>query len=444
MEAQLASTLEQIGEKSQPERMSQRVYEKSPAPSDSSTIGEQDVSSSSSETLHLPPLDELVRAVQTFSENCNWSLPLFHIPTLLRMIHGWYSMPHQRSPVKWAAINVVLALAYHGGSGDLRAADYLSKAQSAMTTIIMDPHPELLNIQVIVGMVAIFQGARDLQPALILIATAMRLIHRLGIHSRRGLVGMDPAIAAQCTRVFWVAYVFDKDLSIRACVPSVQQDDDIDLDLPSDYLLTSDDSWGAFDANAMIRENYLMARVQLARIEGRVYDDMISARSQMWDIDRRTGAALALLAELERWKARLPGPLRICNNVQTVAPDLLRSLSILHAASITCEAHIHVAHAHDEPWTKSLSDYASGQEVQLSTGWQAPGLAHESRQFMTLFNSVPNQDLGFRWYVMTFKCVKRSRLTASSKQDCRMRILLDNADPPSKYDTQSARPIRGR
>jgi hypothetical protein len=365
--------------------------------SDSSTLVEQDVSqdvsSPSSDALHLPPLDELVHAVETFSEACNWALPLFHIPTLLRLVHGWYSTPHQRTPVAWAAINVVLALAYHGGT-DSRAAEFLSRAQSAMTAIIMDPNPELLNVQVVVGMVAVFQGAKDLQPALILIATAMRLIHRLGIHSRRGLVGMDPVTAAQCTRVFWVAYVLDKNLSLRVRVPSVQQDDDIDLDAPSPIVTGP---WNAMDANAIVRENYLANRVKLARIEGRVYDDMLSARAQTWDVPRRTFAALALLADLEEWKAALPSPFKIDRVLDSVSSDLFRSLGMLHAASMTCELHIHIAHAHDDHWSSSLQQYVKDQDVQIATGWQAPGLAQESRRFMTLFGNVPNQDLAFRW-----------------------------------------------
>ncbi len=68
-------------------------------------------------------------------------MPLFEPKTLLKLVNDWYAVPHQRDPVSWAAINVVLALTYKQdltgssgrGGGDDLAAIHLSKAQSVIS-----------------------------------------------------------------------------------------------------------------------------------------------------------------------------------------------------------------------------------------------------------------------------------------------------------------------
>ena len=211
-------------------------------------------------------------------------LPLFRPGALLRLVNECYAaQPNQRDPVAWASINVVLALASQQlppAGGDSRSkpraertAEYVNNAQSVISTIMMG-ETGLLNIQALVGIVMVFMSAKDLTPSLILISAAMRLAHKMGLHDRAATAHLDTMESRQHANVFWLAYILDKDLSLRAQQPSVQLDDDIDLDLP--FQLASDANGApagvASTSNGSATMNYLLARVQLAVIEGRIYD----------------------------------------------------------------------------------------------------------------------------------------------------------------------------
>ena len=133
-------------------------------------------------------------------------LPLFHAESLLRLIHDCYKhSPKQRDAVAWAAVNVVLGLAYRKGlvgiSRAEEAVEYLNKAQFVLSDVFLGDI-QLLNIQVLVGMVMLLEGAEDLQPALILIAATIRLAHKIGLHNRASSAHLDPVLARQRAYVF--------------------------------------------------------------------------------------------------------------------------------------------------------------------------------------------------------------------------------------------------
>lgn len=78
---------------------------------------------------------------------------------------------------------------------------------------------ELLHVQVLIGMVILFQGTRDLKPATMLIAIALRLAHELGLHTRRSVGYLDATQVLERDRVFWIAYILDRDISLRTNRP---------------------------------------------------------------------------------------------------------------------------------------------------------------------------------------------------------------------------------
>ncbi|KAM0231268.1 hypothetical protein ACHAPO_008648 [Fusarium lateritium] len=230
--------------------------------------------------MKLPPLEQTMYMTGIFLNTFNLVLPLFHPDSLLRLIGETYAVqPRQRDPVPWAAINVVLALARqqmpdqsemdfeYGGTND-----YIKKAQSVIWTVTLG-ETGLLNIQTLIGMAMLLQTANDTTPALVIISAAMRLIHKMGLHNRLSTEHLNSTEQRQHANVFWLAYIVDKDLSLRAQQPSVQLDDDIDLDLPTErpVICGSDTEAGIVTTvNGNARLNYFLARIQLANIQGNV------------------------------------------------------------------------------------------------------------------------------------------------------------------------------
>jgi hypothetical protein len=55
-------------------------------------------------------------------------------------------------------------------------------------------------------------GTPNPQPSFFLVAAAIRLSHSLGLHKKAQMfAGMDPGEMEQRKRVFWIAYMLDKE-----------------------------------------------------------------------------------------------------------------------------------------------------------------------------------------------------------------------------------------
>jgi hypothetical protein len=357
-------------------------------------------------SLDLPPLQETLPAVEKYLATLNTALPLFHPDRLLHSLKSWYETPLvQRDCVTWAAINVVLALAHRQVPPDQamlpnkNTAHYLYKAQSVLTEVVMGK-TNLVNIQILLGMVMLFQGTRNLKPATMLIAVALRLAHELGLHARRGSESPDPSTALERDRVFWIAYLLDRDISMRTGQPPVQLETDIDLEFPSDE--PEDGAGLVFTADSSSSLNFFRARVQLARIQGKVYELMLSMSAKNLDAYKR-GENMALLHYiLDEWASQIPPQFQVNAILGTCEPSLFRNLGILYATHLSCRTQVCRAHIMETQWLESLQDFGKKpmqqriiEPVLLPQGWQ--GFVNESREYMKLFMGVERKDPAFVW-----------------------------------------------
>ncbi|KAI8630759.1 fungal-specific transcription factor domain-containing protein [Xylariaceae sp. FL1651] len=355
----------------------------------------------------LPPLQEALPAVERYLANFNSVLPLFHPATLLQTVKSWYENPHSRNPVTWAIINVVLALAHHTSSmGDRtligNTATYLNNAQSVLTEIIMR-ETDLVNVQVLLGLVMLFWTAENLEPALILIASALRLAHRLGLHTRQSSKHLSPTLALQRSRVFWMAYILDRDISLQSRLAPIQLDSDIDLDMPPDEA-EEDLAGFVFAADGHTKMNYFRARVELARIQGKVYDCVYSASTQNLSPEKRAQNATRITHMLDDWSSRIPPDFQPAALSRSRFSGLSKYFCILYSTRLSCRALISFASASDSfhysEWMERLQDFggkvAAGQIVPhapVPQGWQE--LADASREYLMLFESVARTDAFF-------------------------------------------------
>ncbi|PCG97444.1 Transcription factor [Penicillium occitanis (nom. inval.)] len=350
--------------------------------------------------------------VGVFLNTLNSVLPLFHADTLLRLVGECYALhPRQRDPVIWAAINVVFALANQQVPKEIRdgvsshqsdeTTEYLNKAQSVISDIILG-EARLINVQTLVGMVMVLQTAHNLKPSLILISATMRLVHQLGLHNHVASSHLDRVQRRQHTRVFWLAYILDKDLSLRAQQPSFQLDDDIDVELPSSWPMTTDDNDNTagivVTVDRTARMNYFLARVKLAKIEGHIYDCLYSTRALNQSLEERRTARENMTTAIYEWQASIPpefGAAVVIFNTRD-KPAHKGFFFVLHSSSLQCMTLINRAHAWDGQWVSGLRDHSRGiQPLKLPPGWER--LVYQARGFMLLFREVWSKDVWFRW-----------------------------------------------
>ncbi|KAJ0161312.1 putative transcriptional regulatory protein [Colletotrichum tanaceti] len=355
--------------------------------------------------LELPPSRIVYPLVDTFLGSVNCVLPLYDDAVLLEAVRLWYSMPSCRTRTTWASINVVMALAHCCDQGlseqsELFVAESVGKAQSVLTDLIMGDL-RLDSLQVILGLVLSFQRMPNMRPAAVLISTAFRLIHEMGIHRREGYEGISNAEALQRRRVFWVAYILDRDISMRTRQPPVHQDANIDLDLPPP-VYSSTDRAGFVDAgDGRTHFNVFRSRAQLARIQGQVHECIFSVQGR----SRPAGEASLEIARLRgllvRWRAQIPATLGAEALMRTRGGTVLpKALCTLYATSLSLLGQLTRVNAIEFDWVNRLLRHARNVRAGLPSvppasleGWDA--LVEESRSFVMLFLSIPQKHIAF-------------------------------------------------
>ncbi|KAI3319386.1 hypothetical protein HD806DRAFT_292235 [Xylariaceae sp. AK1471] len=365
------------------------------------------------EAMPLDSLHDTLPVIKWYLAASNSYVPLFDPSSLLTAVKDWYYKPHSREPAVWAMINVVLALAHHNGysgrkSRSINATSYINNAQSVLTDAITH-ETSLIHVQVLIGLSMLFRTANEWTPAVVLIATALRLAHKLGLH-RRSSEQHDCALRLQRDRVFWVAYILDRSISSQTRISPVQLDSDIDLDLPPLEPLYGDLAGFVVADDKHTKFNFLRASVEMARIQGLVHKYVCSGSAQSFSSTEEAHNVALVHQELDAWTAQVPLDFHPAILLQSGGSALSRHFCMLYAARLSCRAFIRYGSARDSfhysNWVEGLQDYrkrvAAGQIVSRTAdqqGWLT--LVDESRDYLKLFLTIKSRDAIF---TMTTLC----------------------------------------
>lgn len=184
----------------------------------------------------LPPPDQVSALVDSYFANYNQAMPLFHQPLFMQILRAWYRYPDEHNEASWASINVVLALSLQQTPSVATASDdhicstCIRNAQSVLNHLVIRDE-DLQGLQVVLGLVILFLGTSHPQPACVLIATAVKLAHRLKLHLQEGRHDVNHELAAQKERLLWITYILDRDISLRTVEPYGLQDHDMEVDI---------------------------------------------------------------------------------------------------------------------------------------------------------------------------------------------------------------------
>ncbi|RSM17119.1 hypothetical protein CDV31_004012 [Fusarium ambrosium] len=354
--------------------------------------------------LELPPQDEVMSAAQRYIAGFNTAIPLFNPDTLLSVINRWYTSSDKRDYTAWAAVNTMLALVHRQtppeeATPSKNTVKYTNNAQSVLTKIVMG-ETTLLSVQVLVGMTLLFQGVQDLKPATMLIAMALRLAHQLGLHTREGSAQLDSSVTLERCRVFWIAYILDRDISMRTKQPPIQREMDISLEWPS---ADPQDGAGVFlSADGISRFNFFLSRVQLAQIQGEIYDAMYSTGSRTLSSQEKVEKAAGLHYGLDDWLSHVPQQFRPEAILSAGEVNSCRCFGVLFATHLFCRISICQVHIMETRWLQTLQDFGK-EAMQGEVASPAPSplgwyeLVNECREYMKLFAGIEQKDPAFIW-----------------------------------------------
>ncbi|KAJ4007816.1 hypothetical protein NW766_009621 [Fusarium irregulare] len=255
--------------------------------------------------LQLAPLHEILPVVEKYFDHYNTYMPLFDKTGFIQMTVDWYSAHARQSLVLWAAINVVLAITHRVVDDipidDPGLAQCIRNVQS-VTTDLMSWTSDLLGLQVLLGMMILFQGTTNPQLVIVLVGSAIRLAQSMGLPASKR--SHDTAAQLKRSRIFWIAYILDKDLSLRAKAPYTQFDAETDISLPEDI---EGDALGIMVSDlGDVRFNYLRARAELAVIQGRVHNLLYSRTAQRLSPEQRSETRFQIEILLSNWRSSIP------------------------------------------------------------------------------------------------------------------------------------------
>ncbi|KAF6808610.1 fungal specific transcription factor domain-containing protein [Colletotrichum musicola] len=355
----------------------------------------------------LPPLRTVLPIAEEYFESSNRVLPLFDRETFMKMLRGWYTYSAYRKPDAWAAINVVLALArrdsYASSPEETQNMQRcISNVQSVLNEIVIG-EPTLLALQIVLGMVLVFHGSSDPRPAAIMVATAMRLVHGLNLHTKTTAEDLEQSEELQRNRVFWIAYILDRDCAMRTRQPPIHQDSEIDVDLPS---TSPADNMGIILGVSGQVFNYLRTRVQLAYIQGKVFAMIYSVRAAKLPEHERLQNTLRLREMLDDWERSIPADFLPQSAATVVPAQHLRYMALLHYTHLQLAAATHYADSHHLEWLGEALSCSKRQAPgvvaeafagQLPDSWGK--LVDAARTCMRLYAATPENDSALTWLV---------------------------------------------
>ncbi|CAN8095387.1 unnamed protein product [Discula destructiva] len=361
--------------------------------------------------LPLPPKHEAVSLLKDYFDNFNCMFPLFHRPTFMHLVERQYSKDPYAGSGWWASLNVALAIAHRlrvmsnlvPHEEDAKAWGYMKNAMAVISELAMR-NTDLLSVQALLGMALFMQGTPNPQPASLLVGTAIRLSHNIGLHKRGTGFNLNPIEIEQRKRVFWIAYMLDKDLCLRSGRPFAQDDDDMNVELPD---AEPEDNIGNIPlADGKGKMNLFRVMCELAVIESKVYKTLYATKATKQTDGELLQAIGELDQELEDWKDRMPIEYRPENEIQASHTPLILHVVMLHFTYYNCLTTIHRMSIHRGYWTSRLSNFAiqglNAKPLNPRVFNSAALCTSAARASISLLKYIPQGDSSVVWMVLYF------------------------------------------
>ncbi|KAL5604127.1 hypothetical protein BROUX41_002116 [Berkeleyomyces rouxiae] len=386
----------------------------------------------------LPNKADAMSLFKDYFENFNCMFPLFHQPTFMHLVERHYSGEPYQGSGWWASINVVLAIANRlrvmsnlvPADNDCIAWDYLKNAMGVFSELVMR-NADLLSVQALLGMALFMQGTPNPQPSTQLIATAIRLSHSIGLHKRGTGFNLNPIEIEQRKRVFWIAYMLDKDLSLRSGRPPAQDDDDMNVELPD---ADPDDNIGNIPlADGVSKMNLFRLMCEFACIEAKVYKKLYATKATKQSDGEYLNIIGDLDKELEDWKNSIPIDFRPEYEIKASHTPLILHVVMLHFSYYNCLTTIHRMSIHHGYWTSRLSNYAiqglNSRPINPRIFSSAALCTAAARASISLIKYVPQGDNSCVWMILYFPVsalvtlfgnILQNPLDHKAKSDCRL------------------------
>ncbi|KAL2814254.1 fungal-specific transcription factor domain-containing protein [Aspergillus granulosus] len=381
--------------------------------------------------IQLPAKVHLESLFAAGFDDLNCTLPLFDTPILMGLLEEHLSnptLPKGNYPERWAILNAAIAVAMQvraarGSHSEMMGLSFhFFKNAFSMYPAIATRGTDILALEALLAMAIYMQGLSDTKTTSVLVSAAARLSLTLGLHQNPFYLGKNPPAANyhRHMKAFWVAYILDKDISIRTGLPSTFDDDAITLDHPGPDLVmpASSTSGTGLENNIPSAASFFQMRVRLAMIDSKVEKQLrLFSKSAS---GQNATKILTLVAELdnqlETWKENLPSHLRPAHQPITwseIPPATREPIISLHFAYYRTLGQIHgFAAAKLKQVADDITSPTRIGNIKFSIITQAFAAA----QIISLLQYFPWQQPGHLWYLLYYPVAACITLVATILQ----------------------------
>lgn len=237
----------------------------------------------------------------------------------------------------------------------------------AVSSQLITMVPSIQSVQALIGMALLFLGTPNQGPVSLFISSAIKSAQRMGLHISYQQSTLQAPEIEQRKRIFWSAYTIDKDLSLTTGQSPTQDDDDMDVELPS-------------ESNSENLDVFYF-RIRLAMIQGQIYKHLCSVRARRQPPAERIVAARKLETMLQSWKANMPAEIL----QENYGPEhggvcsIVLQLSYFNSLSTVYS---------------SLPVFPMYHELQVP---QHPDITYEARKAIRLLEITPRRSYACLW-----------------------------------------------
>ncbi|KAH7135551.1 fungal-specific transcription factor domain-containing protein [Dendryphion nanum] len=383
----------------------------------------------------LPPKNEALSLLKDYFENFNCMFPLFHEPTFMHLVEKHYSNEPYEGSGWWASLNIALAFAHRlrvmsnlvPQEEDEKADQYLKNAMAVQVELTMR-NTDLLSVQALLGIALFLLGTPNPQSTYFFVSAALRLSHSIGLHKKGSGFNLNASEVEQRKRVFWIAYMLDKDICLRSGRPPGQDDDDMNVELPSD---DPPDNIGNIPlADGKGKLNLFRLMCTFAIIESKVYKQLYSVKASKQTDGELLNTIGELDKELEAWKDSIPMDFRPEHEIKASHTPLILHVVVLHFGYYNCLTTIHRMSVHHGYWTSRLSNFAiqglNARPLNPRVFMSAQLCVQAARASIHLLKYIPKGDSSCVWMVIYFPVTALVTLFAN--------ILQNPTDTRSRSD----------
>lgn len=289
----------------------------------------------------LPPSYEIFSMVETYLDEINPSLPIFHAQSLRLLCQRGTKNSGKPDPLWWACINAILAITTQSKSTD----DGFSKVSEfswaffknafSVYDDIITSEPSILGLQVLLAMVTFIGRTSDLKLALLLSSACVHMARALGLNKEIETPGISHDEVQQRMRLIWITFVVDTVMRIKAGQPLILSAEDIKVDVPEQSPV---DHLGCYEIrgiNHTVNVFNLMTHITI--IQSDVYNSLKTSTLETLHSPSTQGYIVSIKYRIATWTEALPIDYRPEGmSMASSFPILLLHLAYYDCVALVC------------------------------------------------------------------------------------------------------------